>query len=113
MDHLEVGFVSFFGRTSNGCAPYDHFDVPYRWSRALVIPLWGLFLGWIDSFLVDEPLKLPLSNEDLNLLLQIVTVGYVMPMITVEMTILVPWSLTRIPLQLTRESQGSFIFNLH
>ena len=90
MDHSEVGFVGFFGRTSSGCAPYDHSYVPYRWSRALVLPSWGLLLGRIGSFLIDELLKLPLSNKSLNLLFQIVAVGCVLPVIMVEMTILVP-----------------------
>ena len=98
MDHYEVGFVGFFGRTSSGCAPYDHSYVPYRWFRDLVLPLWGLLLGRIGSFFVDEPLKLPLSNKSLNLLFQIVVIGYVMPVITVETTILVPWPLTGISL---------------
>ena len=96
MDHSEVGFVGFFGRTSNGCAPYDHSYIPYRWSRAFVLPLWSLLLGQIDSFLVDKPLKLPLSNKSLNFLFQIVAVGYVVPVITVETAILVPWPLTGI-----------------
>ena len=90
MDHPEVGLVGFFRRTSSGCAPYDHSYVPYRWSEALVLPLWGLLLGQVGFFLVDEPLKLSLSNEGLNLLLQIVAIGYVVPMITVETAILVP-----------------------
>ena len=98
MDHPEVGLVGFFGRTSNGCAPYDHSYVPYRWSGALVLPLWGLLLGRVGFFLVDEPLKLSLSNEGLNLLLQIVAVGYIMPMIMVETVILVPWPLAGISL---------------
>ena len=98
MDHSEVGLVGFFGRTSSGCAPYDHYYVPYRWSRELVFPSWGLLLVRIGSFLIDEPLKLPLSNESLNLLFQIVAVGYVMLVITVETAILVPWPLTRISL---------------
>ena len=88
--------MGFFRRTNGGYAPYDHFYVPCRWSRALVLPLWGLLLGRIGSFLIDELLKLPLSNKSLNLLFQIVAVGCVLPIITVEMTILVPWPLTRI-----------------
>ena len=98
MDHFEVGFVGLFGRTSSGCAPYDHSYVLYRWSRALVLLSWGLLLGRIDSFLIDEPLKLPLSNKSLNLLFQIVAVGCVVPVITVKMAILVPWPLTWISL---------------
>ena len=98
MDHSEVGLVGFFGRTSSGCAPYDHSYIPYRWSRALVFPSWGLLLGWIGSFLIDEPLKLPLSNESLNLLFQIEAVSCVVLVITVETAILVPWPLTRISL---------------
>ena len=98
MDHPEVGLVGSFGRTNSGYDPYDHSYVSYRWPRALVLPWWGLLLGRIGSFLVDEPLKLPLSNEGLNLLLQIVAVGCVVPMITVETAILVPWPLTGISL---------------
>ena len=90
MDHSEVGFVGFFGRTNGAYAPYDHSYVPYRWSRALVLPSWGLLLGRIGSFLIDELLKLPLSNKSLNLLFQIVAVGCVLPVIMVETTILVP-----------------------
>ena len=96
MDHPEVGFMGSFRRTSSSCAPYDHSYVPDRWPRALILPSWGLLLGRIDFFLVDEPLKLPLSDEGLNLLLQIVAVGCVIPMITVETIILVPWLLTGI-----------------
>ena len=98
MDHPEVGLVGSFGRTSNSYAPYDHSYVPYRWPRALVLPTWDLLLGRIGSFLVDEPLELPLSNEGLNLLHQIVVVGCVMPTIAVEAAILVPRPLTRISL---------------
>ena len=98
MDHPKVGLVGSFGRTSSSCAPYDYSYVPYRWPRALVLSSWGLLLGRIGSFLVDEPLELPLSNEGLNLLLQIVAIGYVVPMITVETAILVPWSLIGISL---------------
>ena len=113
MDHSEVGLVGFLGITSSDCAPCDHSYVLYRWSRALLLPSWGLLLGRVDSFLIDEPLKLPLSNESPNLLFQIVVVGCVMLVITVETAILVPWPLTGISLQLTRERQGSFAFNLH
>ena len=98
MDHSEVGFVVFFGRTRSGCAPYDNSYVPYRWSRALVLLSWGPLLGQIGSFLIDEPLKLPLSNEILNLLFQIVAVSRVVSVITVETTILVLCPLTRISL---------------
>ena len=56
MDHSEVGFASFFGRSGNCYAPYNHSYIPYRWSRALVLPSWGLLLGWIGSFLVNERL---------------------------------------------------------
>ena len=98
MDHFEVGFVGFFGRTSSGCAPYDLSYVPYRWSRVLIFPSWGLLLRRIDPFLVNKPLKLPLSNKSLNLLFQIVAIGCVMPVITVETAVLVPWPLTGISL---------------
>ena len=98
MDYPEVGLVSFFWKNQQRLCPYNHSYVPYRWSRAFILPSWGLLLGQIGSFLVDEPLKLPLSNEGLNLLLQIVAVGCVVPMITMEMIILVPWSLIGISL---------------
>ena len=98
MDHPEVGLVGFFGRTSSGCAPYNHSYVPYRWSRVLVLLSWDLLLGRIGSFLIDEPLKLPLPNEGLNLLLQIVAVGCVVSMIMVKTEILVPWPLVGISL---------------
>ena len=95
---LRKVLYAFFGRTSNGCAPYDHSYVPYRLSRALVLPSWSLLLGRVGFFLVDEPLKLPLFNEGLNLLLQIVAVGCVVSMITVKMAILIHWPLTGISL---------------
>ena len=96
MDHSEVGFMGFFGRTSSGCAPYDHSYVAYRWFRGLILPSWGLLLGQISPFLVDEPLKLSLFYKSLNLLFQIIAIGCVMPVITVETTILVLWPLTGI-----------------
>ena len=98
MDHFEVGFMGFFGRTSSGCAPYDHSYVPYRWSRVLILPSWGLLLGRIGPFLVDELLKLSLSNKSLNLLFQIVAVGCVMPVVSVKATIFVPWPFVGISL---------------
>ena len=100
MDHLKVGLVAFFGRTSSDCAPYDHSYVPYKWPRALVLSSWSLLLRRSGFFLVDKPLKLPLSNEGLNLLLQIVAIGCVVPMIIVETAILVPWPLAGTPFSL-------------
>ena len=90
--------MGFFGRTSSDCAPYDHSYIPYRWSWALILPSWGLLLGRIDPFFVDEPLKLPLSKKSLNLLFQIVAIGCVVPVITMETAIPVPWPLTGISL---------------
>ena len=98
MDHSEVGLVGFFGRTRSSCAPYDHSYVPYKWSKVLVLSSWSLLLRWVGFFLVDEPLKLPLPNEGLNLLLQIVAVGCVVSMIMVKTEILVPWPLAGISL---------------
>ena len=91
MDHPEVGFVGFFGRSDCGCTPYDHSYVPYRWSRVLVLPSWDLFLWQIGSFPTDETLYLPLSYKGLNLLLQVVAIGCVVPVVSVKVTILVPW----------------------
>ena len=96
MDHLKVGFVGFFRRSGSGGTPYDHSYVPYRQSKTLVFLLWSLLLGWIDSLLLNEPLELPLSYKSFYLLLQIVAIGCVMPVVTVEAAVLVPWPLTGI-----------------
>ena len=47
------------------------------------------------------------------MLLQVVAVGFVMTMVTVEAAILVSRPLIRISLQLARKGQGSFVLDLH
>ena len=47
------------------------------------------------------------------MLLQVVAVGFVMTMVTVEAAILVSRPLIRISLQLAKKGQGSFVLDLH
>ena len=79
----------------------------------LVLPSWDLLLRWFHSLLVDEPLQLPLPNVSFDLLLQVVVVGGVITVITVETTVLVSRPFIRASLQLARKGQGSFVLNLH
>jgi len=101
------------GRNRGRSASYNHSYISYGQPRALVLPLWNLFLRWFRSLLADESLQLSLPDESFNLLLQVVTVSCVMTMITVETTVLVFRPLIRISLQLARKGQGSFVLNLH
>ena len=69
--------------------------------------------GWIYSFLADELLQFPLSDKGLNLLLQVVAIGYVMTMVTVEAAIFISRSLVGVAFQLSRERQSPLILDLH
>ena len=55
----------------------------------LVLRTGNLLLWWVRSFLADEPLQLPLSDESFYLLLQVVEVKCVMVMITIKAAVLV------------------------
>ena len=79
----------------------------------LVFSSGNLLLWWVCSFLADEPLQLSLSDESFYLLLQVVTVGYVMTVVMVEVAVLVSRPFIRISLQLARKCHGSFILDLH
>ena len=67
----------------------------------------------IRSLLSDEPLQLSLFNKGFNLLFQIVTVGCVMTVVSVEVAILILREFVGISLQLLEVSQGFLVFNLH
>ena len=69
--------------------------------------------GWIYSFLADKLLQFPLSDKGLNLLLQVVAIGYVMTMVTVEAAIFISRSLVGVAFQLSRERQSPLILDLH
>ena len=70
-------------------------------------------MRWICPLLDDEPLQFPLPNKGFNLLLQVIAVSYVMAVITVEATVLIPRPFIKISLQLAEKDHGSFILNLH
>ena len=89
LDHSKVGLTGFFGQPGNGCAPYDHSYISYRWSRAFILSSWGLLLRWICSFLTYEPLLLPLSYKSFYMLFQIVANGCVMSVVTMEAAVLI------------------------
>ena len=55
----------------------------------LVLRTGNLLLWRVRSFLADEPLQLPLSDESFYLLLQVVEVKCVMVMITIKAAVLV------------------------
>ena len=64
----------------------------------LVLSLRSLLLRWIRSLLTDELLQLSLPNESFNLLFQVIEVGFVMTVITVEAAVLVPRPFIRVSL---------------
>ena len=68
-------------------------------------------MRWVHSLLVDEPFQLSLLNESFNLLLQVIAVGYVMIVVTVEVAVLISRPLIRISLQLAKKGQGSFVLD--
>ena len=57
----------------------------------------------VHPLLADEPLQLSLSNKGFNLLLQVVTVNYVLVVVTVELAILVSGPLIKVSFQLSGE----------
>ena len=69
--------------------------------------------GGIRFLLADELLQLSLSDKGFNLLLQVVAIGRVVTMVTVEAAIFLSGSFVRITLQLSRKRQGPFVLNLH
>ena len=79
----------------------------------LVVLSRNLLLRWVCSLPADKPLQLSLHDESFNLLLQVVVVGCVMTVVTVEMTVLVYRPLIKISLQHTKKGQGSFVLDLH
>ena len=91
------------GLIHNGCrSSYDHSYVPYEGSWSFIIPSGVLLLkGLIRSLLSDELLQLPLFNKGFNLLFQVVTIGHVMTVVSVEAAILIPRASVGISLQLS------------
>ena len=90
LDHPEVSFTSLFGRPSGYRFSYDHSYVPYGGSQSFIISSGVLLLrGLIRSLLSDKPLQLSLLDEGFNLLFQVVTVGRVMTVVSVEVAILI------------------------
>ena len=69
--------------------------------------------GLICYLLSDELLQLPLFNKGFNLLFQVVTIGRVMTVVSVEAAILILRVFVGISLQLSEVSQGLLIFDLH
>ena len=79
----------------------------------LVLPSGNLLLWWVHFFLANEPLQLSLSDKSFYLLLQIIAVGYVMTVITVEAAILVSRPFIETSFQRAGKCQGSFVFDVH
>ena len=100
MNHLEVSLLGLFGLPSGRCAPHNHSHISYGQPRMLVFLSESLLLGWMHSFLADEPLQLSLPDKGFNLLLEVVVVSCVKAVITVETAIFISRSLIRISLQL-------------
>ena len=69
--------------------------------------------GLIRSLFSDELLQLFLFNKGFNLLFQVVTIGRVMTMVSVEAAILILRASVGISLQLSGVSQGLLVFDLH
>ena len=88
--------MSLFGQTGGRHASHNHSYIPYGRPWTLVRPLGHLLLRWVRSLLIDEPLQLSLPDESFNLLLQVIAVGYVMIVVTVEVAILVSRPLIKI-----------------
>ena len=61
----------------------------------------------------NEMPQLSLSNEILNLLLQVITLVRVMPMISMEVIVFILIALVRISFHLLWPLQGRIILNLH
>ena len=82
--------------------------------RSFIVPSGVLLLkGLIRSLLSNKPLQLFLFNGGFNLLFQVVTVGRVMTVVSVEVAILIFRALVGISLQLPGVSQGFLVFDLH
>ena len=83
--------MGLFGRPSGCRFSYDHSYVPDGGSRSFII-LSGVLLlrGLIRSLISDELLQLPLFNKGFNLLFQVVTIGRVVTVVSVEVVILIP-----------------------
>ena len=87
---------------------------PIGGPRSFIVPSGVLLLkGLIRSLFSDKPLQLSLFNEGFNLLFQVVTVGRVMTVVSVEAAILIFRVPVGISLQLPRVSQGFLVFDLH
>ena len=69
-------------------------------------------MRWVHFLPVDKPLQLSLLDESFNLLLQVVAVGRVMTVVTVETIVFVSRPSIRISLQLAKKGQGSFVLDL-
>ena len=67
----------------------------------------------IRSLFSDELLQLFLFNKGFNLLFQVVTIGRVMTVVSVEAAILILRASVGISLQLSGVGQGFIVFNLH
>ena len=105
--------MGLFGQTRGHSASYNHSYISYRWSRTIILPSTNLLLWRVRFFLADEPLQLSLSDKSFYLLLQVIAVGCVMTVVTVEAAVLVSRPLIRIFLQLAGKCQGSFFLDLH
>ena len=114
LDHPKVSLPRFFGRPSDCRSSHNYSYVPYGGSWLFIISSGVLFLrGLIRSLLSEEPLQLPLFNKGFNLLFQVVTVGRVMTVVSVEAAILILRASVGISLQLSWVSQCFFVFDLH
>ena len=99
LDHPKVSFLGLFGWPSDCRSSYDHSYVPYGGSWSFIIPSGVLLLrGLIRSLLSDELLQLPLFNNGFNLLFQVITIGHVMTVVSVEAAILILRASIRISL---------------
>ena len=88
--------MSLFGQTGGRHASHNHSYIPYGRPWTLVRPLGHLLLRWVRSLLIDEPLQLSLPDESFNLLLQVIVIGCVMTVVSVEAAVLVSRPLIRI-----------------
>ena len=81
--------MGLFGRARGRNASHNHSYISNRRPRTLVLLSGNLFLQWVCSFLTDKPLQLSLFDKSSYLLLQVVVVGCVITVVTVEVSILV------------------------
>ena len=89
LNHPEVSLTGLFGRTKGHNASHNHSYISNRRPRMLVLLSGNLLLQRVCSFLADEPLQLSLFDKSPYLLLQVVVVGCVITVVTVEVAILV------------------------